>query len=260
MERIEHIHSKYYIHRDVKPDNFLIGAHKESSTIYVIDFGLAKRYCDPESKLHISYKDRRSLTGTARYASVNSHLGIEQSRRDDLESLGYVLVYFLRGSLPWQGLPANNNKEKYEKIKKKKQSVSIDKLCEGFPPEFALYFKYCRCLKFSEKPNYKHLKRIFMIMFKEAMYVMDYAYDWVNAKNPKRIYNNEAIKLMLHPNTKKADQAEEEKSKEPNNAVETLVKSPLAKEVAKYAFARHVAHVEDPPTNYLYPKDMPMME
>eukprot|EP00826_Nyctotherus_ovalis_P044645 TRINITY_DN4835_c0_g2_i2.p1 TRINITY_DN4835_c0_g2~~TRINITY_DN4835_c0_g2_i2.p1 ORF type:complete len:205 (+),score=40.83 TRINITY_DN4835_c0_g2_i2:368-982(+) len=204
------------MHRDVKPENFLIGAHKESNTIYVIDFGLAKHYCDPESKLHISYKNKKSLTGTARYASLNTHLGIEQSRRDDFESLGYVLIYFLNGFLPWQGLAARNNKEKYERIKRKKQSVSVEKLCEGLPAEFVLYFKYCRSLKFSEKPNYKHLRRIFEIVFKEANYVMDYAYDWVNIKSPKQIYNNEAIRLMLHPDTKQTDRTEEEKSKELN--------------------------------------------
>lgn len=112
----------------------------------MIDFGLAKRYRDPKTGLHIPYRDGKSLTGTARYASINTHLGIEQSRRDDLESLGYVLVYFLRGELAWQGLKAKTMKEKYEKIMEKKISTQIEILCKGFPG--TIYNKYKRKSKF----------------------------------------------------------------------------------------------------------------
>ena len=133
ISRIEYIHSKNFIHRDVKPDNFLIGTNKKKTQVYAIDFGLAKRFRDPKTGNHIPYRDGKSLTGTARYASINTHLGIEQSRRDDLESLGYVLVYFLLGELPWQGMKAKTMKEKYEKIMEKKISTPIDSLCKGFP-------------------------------------------------------------------------------------------------------------------------------
>ena len=127
------MHSRHLIHRDVKPDNFLIGKGKNKNQVYVIDFGLAKRFRDPKTGDHIPYKDGKSLTGTARYASIYTHLGIEQSRRDDLEAIGYVLMYLNTGSLPWQGLKAKTQKEKYQKIMEKKISTSLEELCKDFP-------------------------------------------------------------------------------------------------------------------------------
>ena len=117
----------------MKPDNFLIGLHAKSSIVYVIDFGLAKRFKDPKTGQHIRYRNGKNLTGTARYASVNTHMGIEQSRRDDLEGICYVALYMLRGSLPWQGLTAKNKLEKYRKIMESKMSTSVESLCKGFP-------------------------------------------------------------------------------------------------------------------------------
>ena len=107
------MHSKLLIHRDIKPDNFLVGLGPMSHTIYIIDFGLTKKYRDAKTGQHIPYRNNKNLTGTARYASINTHLGVEQSRRDDLEGIIYVLLYFIRGSLPWQGLPAKNKHDKY---------------------------------------------------------------------------------------------------------------------------------------------------
>jgi serine/threonine protein kinase len=161
----------------VKPDNFLSGlANKQC--IYIIDFGLAKRFRDIKTGEHIPFRSGKSLTGTARYASLNTHLGFEQSRRDDLESLGFVLVYFLKGSLPWQGLKAKGKTQKYEAIKEKKANVTMDSLCEGLPEEFKTYLTTCRALKFDQTPNYSNLRGLFKSLFIRKNFEYDYAYDW----------------------------------------------------------------------------------
>ncbi|KAL1404121.1 hypothetical protein pipiens_019049 [Culex pipiens pipiens] len=159
--RLEYLHMKNFIHRDIKPDNFLMGIGRHCNKLFMIDFGLAKKYRDFRSRIHIMYREDKNLTGTARYASINAHLGIEQSRRDDMESLGYVMMYFNRGSLPWQGLKATNKKQKYEKISEKKMSTPIEVLCKGFPAEFAMYLNYCRSLRFDEGPDYMYLRQLF---------------------------------------------------------------------------------------------------
>nr|DAD36814.1 TPA_asm: hypothetical protein HUJ06_007455 [Nelumbo nucifera] len=185
INRVEYMHSRGFLHRDIKPDNFLMGLGRRANQVYIIDYGLAKKYRDLQTHKHIPYRENKNLTGTARYASVNTHLGVEQSRRDDLESLGYVLMYFLRGSLPWQGLKAGTKKQKYDKISEKKMLTSIEVLCKSYPSEFISYFHYCRSLRFEDKPDYSYLKRLFRDLFIREGYQFDYVFDWTILKYPQ---------------------------------------------------------------------------
>ncbi|KAJ3076511.1 casein kinase I, partial [Podochytrium sp. JEL0797] len=214
ISRIQTVHEKNLIYRDIKPENFLIGrlprrselaakagnnpdpygvvsSHTPQSPhpaaqVFIIDFGMAKLYRDPKTKQHIPYREKKSLSGTARYMSINTHLGREQSRRDDLESLGHVFMYFLRGSLPWQGLKAATNKEKYEKIGQKKQSTAVKDLCDGFPEEFGLYMKYCRELKFEETPDYDYLRGLMNKVLARIGELDDGVFDWMFAIDAQR--------------------------------------------------------------------------
>nr|UHH90569.1 doubletime [Pyrrhocoris apterus] len=192
ISRIDYIHSRNFIHRDIKPDNFLMGLGKRGNLVYIIDFGLAKKYRDSQTHQHIPYRENKNLTGTARYASLNTHLGIEQSRRDDLESLGYVLMYFNRGSLPWQGLKAATKRQKYERISEKKVSFTIEDLCKGYPGEFSQYLNYCRSLGFDERPDYSYLRQTFRTLFHKKLFTYDYVFDWNMLKfGNNRSGNNE---------------------------------------------------------------------
>ncbi|ODQ64278.1 kinase-like protein, partial [Nadsonia fulvescens var. elongata DSM 6958] len=178
ITRLEYIHAKSFIHRDIKPDNFLMGIGRRGNQVNVIDFGLAKRYRDAKSYMHIPYRENKNLTGTARYASVNTHLGIEQSRRDDLESLAYVLIYFLRGSLPWQGLKAATKKQKYDRIMEKKMTTTTEVLCRGLPNEFAILLNYARSLRFDDRPDYLYMRRLLKDFFIRQEYKYDFVFDW----------------------------------------------------------------------------------
>jgi serine/threonine protein kinase len=179
LTRVEFLHRRNVIHRDVKPDNFLIGLGNKANLIYVIDFGLSVQYTDVRTGQHIAESADGLLTGTARYASVNAMQGLEQSRRDDLLSLGYVWLYLLRGSLPWQGLPASARVDKKQQILEKKLSLTAEELCEGLPREFAEYFAAVGRLNFGDEPPYAVLKWGFRELFLRAGFVCDYQFDWV---------------------------------------------------------------------------------
>lgn len=199
ISRVQTIHERSLIYRDIKPDNFLIGRQgtPTENLVYVVDFGMAKQYRDPISLQHIPYRERKSLSGTARYMSINTHLGREQSRRDDLEALGHVFMYFLRGGLPWQGLKAQNNKQKYERIGEKKRSTRASELCAGFPPQFAEYMTYVRNLRFEETPNYDYLRDLMTDALKSVGEQEDGEYDWM-LLNDRKGYDSTNKKPNLH--------------------------------------------------------------
>jgi serine/threonine protein kinase len=179
LARIEYVHRRGVIHRDIKPDNFMIGRGPTANVIYAIDFGLAKRYRDPRTSMHIPYEDRRPLVGTARYTSINTHLGIEQSRRDDLEGIAYVLICLLKGTLPWVGLKGETREQKHQVIMEKKMETSVELLCKGLPEEFAHFLNDVRRLDFSDEPRYAIYREMFRNLFIREGFVYDAKFDWI---------------------------------------------------------------------------------
>lgn len=182
LQRIEFLHSKGFIHRDIKPENFMFGVGPKIHHVYIIDFGLGKMYWDKTKEAHCQMKQKLSLTGTARYASINAHKGVEQSRRDDLEAIGHMFLYFLRGALPWSGLDAKTQEEKYRKICEKKEQTKLSDLCQGFPSQFEEYLTTVRNLGFTERPEYK---KLFEMMHRcRPSGAPDWGYEWFEDKPP----------------------------------------------------------------------------
>ena len=203
---LQYIHDRHIIHRDIKPDNFVMGAKENNDRLYILDFGLAKKYRSSRTLIQYPYIKKKKLTGTARYASIHALEAYEQSRRDDLESVGYVLMYFLIGDLPWQGLKVKSKEDRYKRILEKKKETTSEELCVGFPKEFYQYVEYCKNLEYEENPNYEMLKQLFLDVIKKRKEKMDYIYDWTTNSD-----------LQRRKDSKKKDNSENESENEKNN-------------------------------------------
>lgn len=195
------IHSKGFLHRDMKPDNFMFGRGSKVNKLYLIDFGLCKKYLD-SNKNHLPIQTGKKLVGTARYASINTHKGIEQGRRDDLESIGYILIYLIKGILPWQGLNIKQGEDHYAKICQKKIEVKLTDLCNGLPKQFAAYIDYCRKLKYEETPNYDYLLSLFKSVLEEEYKIVNIAYDyeWLINNGNTNVNSNSGSNLFSNNN------------------------------------------------------------
>ncbi|KAG2109531.1 casein kinase I isoform delta [Suillus clintonianus] len=158
LSRLEYIHSNNYVHCNIKPQNVLMGLGHLKHTAFIIDFGIAKEYWDTATRVHIPFRQNQCLTGTPAFASINNHLGVDLGRRDDLESLTYMLIYLLRGSLPW--LISDHEKLSSSSILERKVNTTIEVLCSGIPVKFASVLIYTRSLAFSEDPDYEHLRSL----------------------------------------------------------------------------------------------------
>ena len=182
IDRIEWIHKNNIIHRDIKPENFLFG-NKEPRTIYLIDFGLSQKYRSKRTLKHIKYCYTRKIVGTARYASINSLKGFELSRRDDLESFFYMIIFLLLKKLPWQDIRAQSKVEKYYKILELKCIFDIDNYKILLPNEIIKMFKYVTNLKFEEEPNYSMIKNAFKIILYNTGHTYKETFSWINDKH-----------------------------------------------------------------------------
>ena len=233
---LQYIHDRHIIHRDIKPDNFVMGAKRHNDRLYLLDFGLAKKYRSSRTLVQYPYIKKKKLTGTARYASIHALEAYEQSRRDDLESVGYVLMYFLRGELPWQGLKVKSKEDRYKRILDKKKETSSEELCKGFPKEFYHYVNYTKKLDYEENPDYDMLKQLFIDVIRNLREKMDYIYDWTTKadlqkrkESPKKDEDDE--KTNTHT-IKKSNNNEEIESNN-NDQIDRINSKVLKKKVSQ---------------------------
>ena len=215
IERLKSLHEKGIIHRDIKPENFVIGPKNKERIIYLIDFGLSKKISN--DKILPTIKADRNIIGTMRYISMNTHQGYEQGRRDDLESLFYIIIYFIKGELPWQNIKCKTRQEKYNKIFEIKKKVTEDgELVEDLPLEMKKILEYILGLNFAERPNYLMMKNAIELILNKLNYSNDLQFDWYNLDFLNYLYltrNNMNEKEKIKENKK---ETKEEMNKDKN--------------------------------------------
>ena len=223
LERLEFVHSKNYIHRDIKPQNFLIGKEiKDENIIYLIDFGLAKKYRSARGN-HVKFSIKSRVTGTPRFSSLNAMRGVEQSRRDDLESLCYIIIYFFNGFLPWQGLKNGSIIQRFNAILDMKKNIKISSLCEDLPTEISELFRYVKKLGFTAEPNYNYMKKLFLSILNKNGLNNDNNFSWVkeinynninHKKNRSNVLNKEGKSIRLFRQIKNSLEKKAKKRKD----------------------------------------------
>eukprot|EP01127_Copromyxa_protea_P016805 TRINITY_DN5065_c0_g1_i2.p1 TRINITY_DN5065_c0_g1~~TRINITY_DN5065_c0_g1_i2.p1 ORF type:complete len:334 (-),score=18.38 TRINITY_DN5065_c0_g1_i2:122-1123(-) len=190
LHRIEFLHSQGYIHCDMKSENWLMGTDEKANVVHLVDFGLSKQVSliedgDPGMM--------QKMTGTPRYASISLHIGLPNGMRDDLEALGYILIYFLKGKLPWQGHRRKNADFWRVLITQCKIETSVESLTSGLPTEFMLYINYCRSMSFFQRPDYGYLRGLFTNLFLQHNFAYDFEWDWIDR------YKEYSLSGMLMP-------------------------------------------------------------
>ncbi|OHT02123.1 Casein kinase I isoform epsilon [Tritrichomonas foetus] len=225
--RLEYLHKRNFLHRDVKPDNFLTGRQSKANILYMIDFGLSKKYRDPKTNIHNPIEYGKALTGSTRFASLNNHSGIEYSRRDDLESLAYILIYFMKGKLPWQGIEAANLETLNEKVYHIKKNTQIKQLCYGLPLEFGTFLSSVRNLEYDEEPKYSDYRKMFIDLMLKFDLCFDGMFTWIRVKaatsidhiNRKKVMQTASAHSGIHLKSSKLQLPKIEDKKQRRNSI-----------------------------------------